>query len=117
MRDEMKKLLLVVAACSIASPAFAQIASRGGVANSARIEQSAGAMAFGLIAQGEFARIEAPEGQPYVHVESGSFVMPYINDSFNASRGGEVRIYDPVGSYSATSDIGSYFETYNAGIP
>jgi hypothetical protein len=111
----MKKLLLVVAACAIASPAFAQVASRGSVANSARLTQSAGAMAFGLIAQGEYARIEAPEGQPYVNVAPGAFFMPYINDSFNASRGGELRIYDPVGSFTADGPIGNsgqYFENY-----
>jgi hypothetical protein len=25
--------------------------------------------------------------------------MPYISESFNASRGGDVRVYDPVGTF------------------
>lgn len=111
----MKKLLLVVAACAIATPALAQSASRGSVANSARMSQTAGAMAFGLIAQGEHARIEAPDGQPYVFVSPGAYVMPYINDSFNASRGGDVRVYDPVGSFTGDGPlgtIGNYFQNY-----
>lgn len=95
----MKKLLLVVAACVIATPAFAQMASRGGVANSARVTQTAGALAFNLLAQGERAEIEAPRNDPYLRVDGGAFIMPYINDSFNAVRGGEVRVYDPVGSF------------------
>lgn len=95
----MRKLLAVVVACAIATPAFAQVASRGSVANSARVTQSAGAMAFSLIAQGERAEIDAPRNDPYVRVDQGAFIMPYINDSFNASRGGELRVYDPVGSF------------------
>ncbi len=95
----MKKLLLVVAACVIASPAYAQIASRGSVVNSARVEQAAGAFAFSQVAQGERATIESPRNDPLVRIEPGAFVMPYINDSFNASRGGDVRVYDPVGSF------------------
>jgi hypothetical protein len=112
MREQMKKLLLVVAACAIASPAYAQIASRGGVAssssqiasrggiaNSASVEQAAGAFAFSQIAQGERAEIESPRNDPLVRIEPGAFVMPYISESFNASRGGEVRVYEPVGSF------------------
>jgi hypothetical protein len=110
----MKKVLLVVAACVAATPAFAQYASRGGsatnsssstyasrgsVANSAKVEQSAGALAFSLLAQGERAEIEAPRSDPYLRVESGAFIMPYISESFNASRGGDVRVYDPVGTF------------------
>lgn len=99
MREQMKKLLLVVAACVIASPAYAQMASRGGIANSARVEQAAGAFAFSQIAQGERAEIESPRNDPLVRIDPGAFVMPYINDSFNASRGGDVRVYEPVGSF------------------
>lgn len=95
----MKKLLLVVAVCAIASPAYAQIASRGGVVNSARVEQAAGAFAFSQIAQGERAEIESPRNDPLVRIEPGAFVMPYTSESFNASRGGEVRVYEPVGSF------------------
>jgi hypothetical protein len=100
MREQMKKFLLVVAACAIATPVLAQGAPRGGVTNSARVTQTAGAMAFSLIAQGgERAEIEAPRNDPYVRVESGAFIMPYINESFNAALGGDVRVYDPIGSY------------------
>ncbi len=95
----MKKTLLVIAACLLATPSYAQFASRGSVANSARVEQTAGAFAFSQIAQGERATIESPRNDPLIRIDSGAFVMPYINDSFNASRGGEVRVYDPVGSY------------------
>lgn len=119
----MKKVLLVVAACLAATPAVAQrygggggtstytnnssstYASRGGVANSARVEQSAGALAFSLLAQGERAEIEAPRYDPYLRVDGGAFVMPYINESFNASRGGDVRVYDPVGAFSDSTVI------------
>ncbi len=95
----MKKLLLVVAICAIATPSYAQMASRGGIVNSARVEQAAGAMAFSQIGQGERVTIESPRNDPLVRVEAGAFVMPYINESFNASRGGEVRVYEPVGSF------------------
>lgn len=95
----MKKLLAVVALCAISSPAFADIASRGGIINSATVTQNAGAFAFSQVAQGERATIEAPRYDPLIRIDSGAFVMPYIEDSFNASRGGEVRVYDPVGSY------------------
>ena len=99
MREQMKKLLLVVAACAIASPAYAQMASRGGIVNSARVEQAAGAFAFSQIAQGERATIQSPSDEPLVRIEPGAFVMPYFADSFNAARGGEVRVYEPVGSF------------------
>jgi hypothetical protein len=95
----MKKVLFAVAICMVATPAFAQIASRGGVANSSRVEQTAGAFAFSQVAQGERATIESPRYDPLVRIDSGAFIMPYVNDSFNASRGGDVRVYDPVGSY------------------
>lgn len=95
----MIKLLLVVAACLATTPAFAQIASRGGVVNSARVDQTAGAFAFSQIAQGERATIESPRNDPLVRIDSGAFIMPYISESFNASRGGEVRAYDPIGSF------------------
>jgi len=95
----MKKLLLVVAVCAISTPSFAQMASRGGLVNSARVEQTAGAMAFSQIGQGERVTLESPRNDPLVRVEGGAFIMPYINDSYNASRGGEVRVYDPVGSF------------------
>ena len=94
----MKKFLLVVAACVVATPAFAQMASRGSVVNSARVTQTAGAMAFSLLAQGERATIEAPRNDPYVRIDPGAFIMPYVNDSFNV-RGGSLRVYDPVGSF------------------
>ncbi len=96
----MKKLLLVVAICAISTPSFAQMASRGGIVNSARVEQAAGAFAFSQIGQGERVTLESPRNDPLIRVDSGAFVMPYINDSFNASgRGADVRTYDPVGSY------------------
>lgn len=95
----MKKLLFVVAALAISTPAYAQMASRGGVVNSARISQTAGAFAFAQVGQGERVTIEAPRNDALVQIDRGAFIMPYINDSFNASRGGDVRVYDPVGSY------------------
>lgn len=95
----MKKLLAVVALCAISSPAFADYASRGGIVNSATITQNAGAFAFSQVAQGDRVTIDSPRNDPLIQIDSGAFVMPYINDSFNASRGGEVRVYDPVGSY------------------
>jgi hypothetical protein len=67
--------------------------------NSARIEQAAGAFAFAQIGQGDRVTLESPRNDPLIRIESGAFIMPYINESFNASRGGEVRVYDPVGSY------------------
>jgi hypothetical protein len=82
-----------------ATPAFAQIASRGGIVNSSRVEQTAGAFAFSQVGQGERVTLESPRNDPLVRIDSGAFIMPYIADSFNASRGGEIRVYDPVGSY------------------
>lgn len=99
MREQMKKLLLVVAACVIASPAYAQIASRGSIVNSARVEQAAGAFAFAQVGQGDRVTLESPRNDPLVVIEPGAFVMPYFNESFNALRGGEVRVYEPVGSF------------------
>lgn len=95
----MRKLLLVIAACAVATPALAQSASRGSIANSARVEQAAGAMAFSQIGQGDRVTLETPRNEPLIKVDGGAFVMPYFNDSFNASRGGELRITDPVGSF------------------
>ncbi len=95
----MKKLLLVVAACAVASPAYAQIASRGSIVNSARVEQAAGAFAFAQVGQGDRVTLESPRNDPLVVIEPGAFVMPYFNESFNALRGGEVRVYEPVGSF------------------
>lgn len=91
----MKKLLLAVVICAASTPAFAQLASRGGVVNSATVTQTAGAFAFSQVAQGERATIESPRNDPLVRIDSGAFVMPYID----ASRGGDVRAYDPIGSY------------------
>ncbi len=95
----MRKFLLVVAACAIATPAFAQSASRGSIANSARVEQMAGAFAFNQIGQGERVTLESPRNEPLIKIDGGAFVMPYFNDSFNVGRGGDIRISDPVGSY------------------
>ena len=96
----MKKLLLVVAACAIAGPAYAQAPSRASiVVNSARVEQAAGAFAFSQIGQGTRVLMESPRYDPLVVIEPGAFVMPYFNESFNALRGGEVRVYEPVGSF------------------
>jgi hypothetical protein len=98
----MKKLLLVVVSCAIATPALAQRAhqssSRDSISNSARVEQMAGAMAFSQIGQGERVTLESPRSEPLIQIDGGAFVMPYFNDSFNA-RGGDIRIWDPVGSY------------------
>jgi hypothetical protein len=107
----MKKLLLVAAVSLLsASPVLAGSptlvnASRGGVANSANVTQTAGAAAIAIVAQGERATVEAPHHDPLILFESGSFVMPYISESFNASRGGEVRNYDPIGSYVKNVDV------------
>ena len=109
----MKKVLLAVAICMAATPAFAQIASRGGIVNSSRVEQAAGAFAFSQVAQGERATIESPRNDPLIRIDSGAFIMPYINESFNASRGGDVRVYDPVGSYID----GDFSITNNSTIP
>ena len=98
----MKRVLFAVAICMAATPAFAQIASRGGIVNSSRVEQTAGAFAFsqvGQVGQGERVTLESPRNDPLVRIDSGAFIMPYIADSFNASRGGEIRVYAPVGSY------------------
>ena len=98
----MKKLLLVVAACAIATPALAQrvnqSASRDSISNSARVEQMAGALAFSQIGQGERVTLESPRSEPLIKIDGGAFVMPYFNESFNA-RGGDIRISDPVGSF------------------
>ena len=67
--------------------------------NSATVSQTAGAFAFSQVGQGERVVLESPRNEPLVAIESGAFLMPYVNDSFNASRGGELRVYDPVGSY------------------
>jgi hypothetical protein len=109
----MKKLLLLAALSLLAAPeAYAgdrswsmNIASRGGVANSANVTQTAGAAAIAIVAQGERAEIEAPHHDPLILFEGGAFVMPYIADSFNAQTGGEVRAYDPVGSYVKHVDV------------
>jgi len=105
----MKKLLLVVAACAIATPALAQrvnqSASRDSISNSARVEQMAGAMAFSQIGQGERVTLESPRNEPLIKIDGGAFIMPYFNDSFNASRGGDIRISDPVGSYIDESRV------------
>jgi hypothetical protein len=97
MRDHMKKVLFAVALCVATTPAVAQIASRGSIVNSARVEQTAGAFAFSQILQAETVTVAPVE--PLVRIDSGAFIMPYINESFNASRGGELRVYDPVGSF------------------
>lgn len=104
----MKKLILVGAAFLWVGPALADpsfhgggssvSASRGGVANSATVTQTAGAFAFSQVAQGERATIEAPSHDPLVRIDTGAFVMPYFSDSFNASRGGRVDVHDPIGS-------------------
>lgn len=105
----MKKLILIAAALAVATPAMADYrgnggssstayASRGGVVNSATVTQSAGAFAFNQIAQGERATIESPRYDPLIEIERGAFVMPYFSESFNASRGGDVRVYDPIGN-------------------
>lgn len=98
----MKKLILVAGACLLAGPAFAQpshggsnqSASRGGVANSAVVTQSAGAFAFSQVAQGDHTTIEAPRSASLVTVDSGAFVLPYID----ASHGGHVSVHDPIGN-------------------
>jgi hypothetical protein len=95
----MKKVLFAVAICMAATPALAQVASRGGIVNSARVEQAAGAFAFAQVGQGDRVTLESPRNDPLIQIEAGAFIMPYINDSFNASRGGDVRVYDPVGSF------------------
>jgi len=102
----MKKvILLAAAACFSAGPAFAahggsfQSASHGGVANSAVVTQTAGAFAFSQVAQGDHATIEAPHHDPLVQIDSGAFVMPYID----ASHGGHVDIHDPVGNVTLTT--------------
>ena len=60
----MRKFLLMVAACAIATPAVAQRvtqgASKGSISNSARVEQMAGAMAFSQVGQGERVTLETP---------------------------------------------------------
>ena len=109
----MKKVLLAVAICMAATPAFAQIASRGGIVNSSRVEQTAGAFAFSQVGQGDRVTLESPRNDPLVRIDSGAFIMPYVNDSFNASRGGDVRVYDPVGSYID----GDFSITNNSVIP
>lgn len=105
----MKKLILVAAACVLASPAMAQpshggsnqSASRGGVANSAVVTQSAGAFAFSQVAQGDHTTIEAPSHDPLVRIDSGAFVLPYID----ASHGGHVDVHDPIGNVVVDSTI------------
>jgi hypothetical protein len=59
----------------------------------------AGAMAFSQVGQGERVTLESPRNEPLIKIDGGAFVMPYFNDSFNATRGGEIRITDPVGSF------------------
>ncbi len=109
LREQMKKLLLVVAACAIATPALAQrapqSASRDSISNSARVEQMAGAFAFNQIGQGERVTLESPRSEPLIQIDGGAFVLPYFSNSFNATRGGEIRIYDPVGSFIRDTQI------------
>jgi hypothetical protein len=100
----MKRLILVTAACVIAGPAFAQPPhqSTAGVTNSARVTQTAGAMAFSQIAQGSSnTTIEAPRNSSLVHVESGAFVLPYVN----ATQGGRIYVNDPIGNVVSIGDV------------
>lgn len=104
----MKKLLLLAAVSLFSVPqahAGSNVASRGSIANAAHVTQTAGAAAIAIVGQGDRVTIEAPRNDPLVLIESGAFVMPYISESFNASRGGEVRTYDPIGSYVRNVDI------------
>jgi hypothetical protein len=95
----MKKMLLAVAICLAATPALAQSASRGSIVNSSRVEQTAGAFAFSQVGQGERVTLESPRNDPLIRINGGAFIMPYISESFNASRGGDVRVYDPIGAH------------------
>jgi len=81
------------------------MASRGGIVNSARVEQTAGAFAFAQVGQGDRVTLESPRNDPLVRIDSGAFIMPYVSESFNASRGGDVRMYDPIGSYADSTVI------------
>ena len=76
----------------------ANIATRGGVINSATISQQAGAAAFAQIAQGERAFIDAPKNDPLIAVEPGAFFMPFTGINGDRNNGARVVILDPVGN-------------------
>ncbi len=107
----MKRLILVAAVSVLAGPAFAQPPQHQtnsgtvvnvNITNSARVEQTAGGMAFSQVAQGGLtANIEAPRNASLVHVEPGAFVMPYVS----ADRGGRVLVTDPIGNVVSVGDV------------
>lgn len=102
----MKKLAVFAALLVLSTAAYADgrrgssanIATRGGVINSATITQQAGAAAFAQIAQGERAFIDAPKNDPLIAVEPGAFFMPFTGINGDSNNGARVVILDPVGN-------------------
>jgi hypothetical protein len=103
----MKKLAVFAALLVLSTAAYARdgrpgssanIATRGGVINSATISQQAGAAAFAQIAQGERAFIDAPKNDPLIAVEPGAFFMPFTGINGDRNNGARVVILDPVGN-------------------
>jgi hypothetical protein len=59
-------------------------------------------MAFSQIAQGSSnTKIEAPHDASLVTVQSGAFVLPYVN----ATQGGRIYVNDPIGNVVSVGDI------------
>ena len=78
--------------------ASVNIASRGGVVNSATISQTAGAIAFAQVAQGERAFIDAPRYDPVLQIKPGGIIMPYVGINGDDNTDARVIVFDPVGS-------------------
>jgi len=102
----MKRLVLIAAiTAAFAGPALADPPHQntaGTVINSARVTQTAGAMAFSQVAQGSSnVTIEAPRNRPLVQVDTGAFVLPYVN----ATQGGRIYVNDPIGNVVSTGDV------------
>lgn len=105
----MRKLAIFAAFTLLSTAAYADgpggtasinVATRGGVINSATITQSAGAFAFAQVAQGERAFIDAPKYDPLVVVEPGAFIMPFVGINGNGNDGAKVILFDPVGNFA-----------------
>lgn len=109
----MKKLAAFAAFVLLSPAAYAEsplggsanIATRGGVINSATVTQNAGAFAFAQVAQGERAFIDAPRYDPLVVVEPGAFIMPFVGINGDNNKDAKVIVFDPVGSFKPEIDM------------
>ena len=82
----------------------ANIATRGGVINSATVTQNAGAFAFSQVAQGDRAFIDAPKYDPLVVVTPGAFIMPFVGINGDNNDNARVVVFDPVGNFPVEFD-------------